>query len=55
MLMSQMSLFAVAGETVLAALYARHPQDQEPIGSRISLAFRVKPARDSADQAGFYR
>jgi alkylated DNA repair dioxygenase AlkB len=31
------------------------PKTKEPVGARISLAFRVKPARDSADQAAFYR
>ena len=31
------------------------PKTNERVGPRISLAFRVKPARDSADQAGVYR
>lgn len=31
------------------------PKTREPVGARISLAFRVKPARDPADQAPFYR
>jgi alkylated DNA repair dioxygenase AlkB len=30
------------------------PKTNEHVGPRISLAFRVKPARDSADQAGVY-
>ena len=31
------------------------PKTNERVAPRISLAFRVKPARDSADQAGVYR
>lgn len=31
------------------------PKTNERVGPRISLAFRVKPARDSADPAGVYR
>jgi hypothetical protein len=31
------------------------PKTNEAVGSRISLAFRVKPARDPAAQAGLYR
>jgi alkylated DNA repair dioxygenase AlkB len=31
------------------------PKTNERVGPRISLAFRVKPARDSADEAGVYR
>ncbi len=32
------------------------PKTKEPVGPRISLAFRVKPARDPAEQArGVYR
>lgn len=31
------------------------PKTKEPVGPRISLAFRVKPARDPAEEQGFYR
>ena len=31
------------------------PKTKEPVGPRISLAFRVKPARDPAEGAGVYR
>jgi alkylated DNA repair dioxygenase AlkB len=31
------------------------PKTREPVGARISLAFRVRPARDPAEQTGFYR
>lgn len=31
------------------------PKTREPVGARISLAFRVKPAREPADRASFYR
>ena len=31
------------------------PKTKDPIGARISLAFRVKPARDPAAPAGLYR
>lgn len=31
------------------------PKTTEPVGPRISLVFRVKPARDPAQQEGFYR
>jgi hypothetical protein len=31
------------------------PKTRESVGARISLAFRVKPARDRAAEASFYR
>jgi alkylated DNA repair dioxygenase AlkB len=31
------------------------PKTREPVGARISLAFRVKPAHDPAEQARVYR
>ena len=31
------------------------PKTDEPVGPRISLAFRVKPAHDPAAPASFYR
>ena len=30
------------------------PKVRDPVGPRISLAFRVKPAREAGDEAGFY-
>jgi hypothetical protein len=31
------------------------PKAHEPVGPRISLAFRVRPARDLAERGGVYR
>jgi alkylated DNA repair dioxygenase AlkB len=47
------SLLVMSYETQLHYTHGI-PKTREPVGARISLAFRVKPARDPADQAPFY-
>ena len=48
------SLLVMSYETQLHYTHGI-PKTREPVGARISLAFRVKPVRDPADQAPFYR
>jgi alkylated DNA repair dioxygenase AlkB len=48
------SLLVMSYETQLHYAHGI-PKTKEPVGPRISLAFRVKPARDPAEEAGFYR
>lgn len=48
------SLLVMSHETQLHYTHGI-PKTREPVGARISLAFRVKPARDPAEQRGFYR
>jgi len=48
------SLLVMSYETQLHYTHGI-PKTKEPVGPRISLAFRVKPARDPAEEAGFYR
>ncbi len=48
------SLLVMSYETQLHYTHAI-PKTREPVGARISLAFRVKPARDPEEQARFYR
>jgi alkylated DNA repair dioxygenase AlkB len=48
------SLLVMSYETQLHYTHGI-PKTKEPVGARISLAFRVKPARDSTDPAPFYR
>jgi alkylated DNA repair dioxygenase AlkB len=48
------SLLVMSYETQLHYTHGI-PKTPEPVGPRISLAFRVKPAPDPADGAGFYR
>jgi alkylated DNA repair dioxygenase AlkB len=48
------SLLTMSYETQLHYTHGI-PKTNERVGPRISLAFRVKPARDSTDQAGLYR
>ena len=44
------SLLVMSYETQLHYTH-EIPKTREPVGPRISLAFRVKPARESADRA----
>lgn len=48
------SLLVMSYETQLHYTHGI-PKTREPVGGRISLAFRVKPVDDSAEQATFYR
>ena len=48
------SLFVMSYETQLHYTHAI-PKTHEPVGPRISLAFRVKPARDGAERSRVYR
>jgi alkylated DNA repair dioxygenase AlkB len=48
------SLLVMSYETQLRYTHGI-PKTNEAVGARISLAFRVKPARDPAAQAGLYR
>ena len=48
------SLLVMSYETQLHYTHGI-PKTKEPVGPRISLAFRVKPAPDPAEQARFYR
>ena len=48
------SLLVMSYETQLHYTHGI-PKTHQQVGPRISLAFRVKPARDLAEQAGFYR
>ena len=48
------SLLVMSYETQLHYTHGI-PKTKEPVGARISLAFRVKRARDAADPAPFYR
>jgi len=48
------SLLVMSYETQLHYTHGI-PKTREPVGARISLAFRVKPARDPAQSVGFYR
>jgi alkylated DNA repair dioxygenase AlkB len=48
------SLLVMSYETQLHYTHGI-PKTREPVGPRISLAFRVKPAADPAEPAGFYR
>lgn len=48
------SLLVMSYETQLHYTHGV-PKVRDPVGPRISLAFRVKPAREPGDQAGLYR
>jgi alkylated DNA repair dioxygenase AlkB len=48
------SLLVMSYETQLHCTHGI-PKTREPVGPRISLAFRVKPVADAAHQTGFYR
>ncbi|MGH6689743.1 MAG: alpha-ketoglutarate-dependent dioxygenase AlkB family protein [Gammaproteobacteria bacterium] len=48
------SLLVMSHETQLHYTHGI-PKTRESVGARISLAFRVKPARHPAEQRGFYR
>jgi len=48
------SLLLMSYETQLHCTHAI-PKTRDPVGPRISLAFRVRPARDPAEPDGFYR
>jgi hypothetical protein len=45
------------GRIAMNRLHYTHgiPKTKESVGPRISLAFRVKPARDPVAEASFYR
>jgi alkylated DNA repair dioxygenase AlkB len=48
------SLLVMSYETQLHYTHGV-PKTREPVGPRISLAFRVKPARDPGEEGGLYR
>ena len=52
--LSDGSLLVMSYETQLHYTHGI-PKTKESVGARISLAFRVKPARDPVAEASFYR